>query len=61
MENVSRASVNYAFRIEICTDNRYNPIVLRHLKEIHMSLIGEIFTFVPYRFGFGSQQQKASV
>lgn len=42
MENVSRASVNYAFRIEICTDNRYNPIVLRHLKEIHMSLIGEI-------------------
>ena len=42
MENVSRASVNYAFGIEICTDNRYNPIVLRHLKEIHMSLIGEI-------------------
>ena len=42
MENVSRESVNYAFRIEICTDNRYNPIVLRHLKEIHMSLIGEI-------------------
>ena len=42
MENVSRASVNYAFRIEIYTDNRYNPIVLRHLKEIHMSLIGEI-------------------
>ena len=42
MENVSGTSVNYAFRIEICTDNRYNPIVLRHLKEIHMSLIGEI-------------------
>lgn len=42
MESVSGTSINHASRIEVCTDNRYNPIVLWHLKGVHVSLIGEV-------------------
>ena len=61
MENVSGRSVNYAFRIEICTDNRYNPIVLRQLKEIHMSLIGEILPLSHIVLDLEVSSKKASV
>ena len=58
---VSNLSVNCVFRIEVCTNSRYNSISFCHIKRDFYEPYRRNFAFVPYRFKLGNRQQKTLV